>query len=747
AASQTASNAAQASLVASTSNALWWGKQPASGVLSNLSLTGAWTNNLTAGTNVVLSTNLSSPSIVYVNVPLQTQLTNGITSLATTNPLAVLYTNSLPALTNGFVSSGITNGLASYQSLTNYAYPNSNPSNFVTASITNGLVQASVTNGLATTNWVAQNFLTNAAVASNALNSAKQPASGILTNLALTGAYTNPIASGLNTYLTTNTGIVSINASNQTWLTNGLVIPSTNGFVTSSITNGLASTNYVQSYSDTNGAAQAAFVSSTNAAQIYLSKTNGAAYSLAAVNQFSIGTATNCLVCTNRMGVSGAGSGIVNGTYQFDPSGFANSYTNTVNPNAIILISGGSFYIQTNSVSLYSASSVNGAWSQVSGSLPNPSCAYGSYWNMNGTILTGFITGTNLPTGGGGSGTTNFTLTGVVQSWTTNNQFSTSGSNVIINLIAQYASSPTNGISSSTASNIVLNYGGTLFDPLNAALNATNTAFAKLIGTNAWNTLTNGLTAGNMPPSLTNLPSSGGGSGIPTLNGSGTNTTLVTAKSVAATNLTAYGTAWLNNSNLVIYADSSTTSSNQLVQSFSTNNFFTLSNSVVGAVFETPTNGDTVTITSLGFFNYSWTNSPVSYEMDLFAGNSATNVLILKTNITFGPLNSGTYCYTNIIPTTLAPGSFYTMWLNAPSTNTFIVTSGNPINSYFLNVGSAAGYGGSTNYYNAGSSQYGPPNFLFSVKRPINTLSNSFLLEVISTNGIGINTNISAGFT
>jgi hypothetical protein len=375
---QNASNAATASNLASTSNALWWAKQPASTTLSNLAQTGAWTNMLTAGTNVVLSTNLTAP-IVYVNVPLQTQLTNGMTSIVFSNPAALLFTNALPALTNGFVQASITNGLASTSALTNY-YLNSNPSNYVTASITNGItipptngfVGASVTNGLASTNWVASNFETNG----ESLTIANQQISA--------RAFTNQLAAGTNVTLSTNlTGpIVYVNASPQTFLTNGL-----------------AQTNWVSSNFDTNGAGIAAALQSgangsNYSAQLYSSSTN-----YANTNALAIlgGSSTNFVASTN---------------------GTANNLT----VNGYVSILG---YL----------------------GLSGPIYSTNLTWQITNSIH-------NATNGFAGASVTNFTLSGYVGGFTTNNSFTSSASNSIINLIAQYGVNPTNGISAATATNI-----------------------------------------------------------------------------------------------------------------------------------------------------------------------------------------------------------------------------------------------------------------------------------------------------
>ncbi len=102
----------------------------------------AATNGL-ANTNWVISYADTNGAASYFSK----QATNGFTTMVYSNPAAFLLTNTLPALTNGFVTATVTNGLATT------AYVNT---------ATNGLVTSAVTNGLATTNWVSMNAITTA---------------------------------------------------------------------------------------------------------------------------------------------------------------------------------------------------------------------------------------------------------------------------------------------------------------------------------------------------------------------------------------------------------------------------------------------------------------------------------------------------------------------------------------------------------------------------------------------------------
>ena len=99
---------------------------------------------------------------------------------------------------------------------------------------TNGFVTAGITNGLATTNFViSQGYLTSANGGNATL------ATNVVGGINITNAFiTNSVFAGNGGQLT------NLNYGN---IVNPPVVPSTNGFVTSSVTNGLATTNFVTS--------------------------------------------------------------------------------------------------------------------------------------------------------------------------------------------------------------------------------------------------------------------------------------------------------------------------------------------------------------------------------------------------------------------------------------------------------------------------------------------------------------------
>ena len=215
------------------------------------SFIGVDSNNLAAANSTVTAYVLGSWSFItngLATTNYANSVTNGNTSIVYSNPAS--FTTPTQA-TN--IAQTLT--LAQGGSNTNFSLVVSN------SVYTNLLAGLQATNTALSASIAASNAVqaVNMLSASNSLSTVKQPASGILTNLALTGAYTNGIAAGTNVWLTTNliTGAVSISATNQTFLTNGLVqwtglIPSqymltnvlpalTNGFISSASIAGLLS--------------------------------------------------------------------------------------------------------------------------------------------------------------------------------------------------------------------------------------------------------------------------------------------------------------------------------------------------------------------------------------------------------------------------------------------------------------------------------------------------------------------------
>ena len=147
----------------------------------------------------------------------------------------VVYGNGA-SITN-ITLNNITNvGTAAYSNATAF-YLNSNPSNYVTSSVTNGLATTNYVN--AATNGLVTSTITNGLATTNYANS--------VTNNFTSLVYTNPSSILYTSSLPGLTnGFVTASVTNGLATTN-YVNTATNGHVTASITNGLATTNYVKS--------------------------------------------------------------------------------------------------------------------------------------------------------------------------------------------------------------------------------------------------------------------------------------------------------------------------------------------------------------------------------------------------------------------------------------------------------------------------------------------------------------------
>lgn len=194
-----------------------------------------------------------------------------------------------------------------------------------------------------------------------------------------------------------------------------------------------------------------------------------------AQNQFGFGARTNFLVTTNIIGILGGGSS-TEGTYL--GINLNMTWTNYFNPAFAILASGGNYFLMSNAVTLYSSPDLVN-WSIVSGVAPVPTGFFGTKWHMTGTLMDGWMIPTNIYQSFAGVVTGNITnlqfsaaglgtieglpFSGLVGGTMTNTFFTAAGSNYIASVVLLLAENPTNGISSTTASNIVANYGSTLY--------------------------------------------------------------------------------------------------------------------------------------------------------------------------------------------------------------------------------------------------------------------------------------------
>lgn len=202
----------------------------------------------------------------------------------------------------------------------------------------------------------------------------------------------------------------------------------------------------------------------TNNPQHYIAATNGQASNLSIVSAMFLGAATNFNYLTNYIQVRGYNSG----TYVGSP--FRTTWTNASYTLLTFQLSGGFLFMQTNGVSLYQYPIINGVIQPgtVIGSAPTPVpfAAFDGQLIADGLHVDGApdwpwlqtqIAGAAAHYVNGTSGI-NSTVTGLTNLLSLN-------TNYVVALILTYASSPTNGVSASIVTNIVLTYGGTLYEP------------------------------------------------------------------------------------------------------------------------------------------------------------------------------------------------------------------------------------------------------------------------------------------
>ena len=488
-----ASNALSAQITASTnglnfaigaSNSLLLAKQPASAILTNLAVTGAFTNAIAAGQNFSLTTNISGNTITF-NATNQTFLTNGLGQWVGLLPSAYLGTNALPALTNGFVGSSITNGLASIAYVNSVASAGANTNQYAAGQ--NVTLTTNVSGSITYINATNQTFLTNGLSLVVGLNPATLATTGQLstaiaslgtgaTNLAYAvGQGSTNLAyaiadAGSNNVLSVSNNLKTAYQSAIQSATNGAVFngddsatigtvilgPSAqvhagtiNGNVINSV-HDVSAGGYVYAGSGFSGdgsqLSNLNYNSITNQLGIagFQSITNGFAQGF-----FGLGTKTNFLITTNVIGILGNGAGT-----------YVNSggvWTNMLVPSYTIQISGSFFYLYSNSTALYQSADAHN-WTQLPGSpSPAPHGDIGSKWRMDGVALDGYVYSTNIAAQIAASkgGNTNFVLSGAVQGATTNNSFSTAGTNTIVYLVGLYSTAPTNGISTNALQSIL----------------------------------------------------------------------------------------------------------------------------------------------------------------------------------------------------------------------------------------------------------------------------------------------------
>lgn len=408
------------------SNGLKYITQPANANLTNLANTGANTNIYLAGQNASLTTNVSG-TIQFINATNQIFLTNGMTQLVFTNPNFVMFTNQLPALTNGFVTSAITNALVPYAYLTNYAYPTSNPSSYVTLPTlinreTNGTFKYDLTLG---TNYPFLQLTYSGGWGAALLG-------GSIT-------WTNSLDGGIFAFHSDGSFFVfnDIQASGQIRGDNfqdsaGELPVSTNIALASSLLNYYPlsnPSNFLNAMTLSN-----AFAGSSNV----VFNTNGQVWGLDVFNNLMYGSKTNALLTTNLIGVISGGQG--NGTYEQDVVG---TWTNKLVTDAHYTIGffAGNYAMQSNGFTIYTSPLQYGNWSLAGGISPAPRTVTGAYIYRNGDKFVGWDWDTN----------TWYQMTNFVGT----TPFTAAQSNTIIYLAELFSTGPTNGLTTNALTSIL----------------------------------------------------------------------------------------------------------------------------------------------------------------------------------------------------------------------------------------------------------------------------------------------------
>ena len=444
-------------------------------------------------------------------------LTNGfITSAALSGLLSsataatTYYPTSNPS---GFVTSSSTNGLSAYVALT--YYPTSNPSFFITASslasyVTSNQMASSIQSSNALLATLAQVSATNLAASMGVTNYVGSVTGTVTvyiqgyvlaaTNSVQTNLYA--YALGVSNYVTSATNYLKTNTIPY-MLTNAPIFEDlagdsiTGGLFTSSVGDTFGHGNFsiaggqitgsdvglmfADYYTDHYGTIPV----STNIAlesslATYLPITNGSAHNLSVADYLLFGLDTNMIVSTACIGVFGGGAG--NGGYYQTPYNL-NIWTNYLNPGYSITFFSGNYYLSSNGVTIYYNTTAQGQWFNISGPAPAPQSAYTFKFYCNGVQFEGYFYSTNITAqiaaavagitnAGSGGGTNIFVLGGygisnsISATGNTNTIFINTNVTATVAWVLSVITAPTNGISATTGSNIVANYGSILYYPL-----------------------------------------------------------------------------------------------------------------------------------------------------------------------------------------------------------------------------------------------------------------------------------------
>lgn len=421
-------------------NGLWSGKQPANVILTNLSVTGAFTNQIVAGTNVTLVTNAG---IVTIEARNQTSLTNGFVSSSITNGLATTNyvfnaTNNL-SISNGVMAFEPTNTWATFNDLTNRIAITSNGisiigisaatatnifqngvvGGFVSGVSTNEFLSTSGTNTVNSVSKAAQinsgsrriggttsafvGISDNDSQNTMLLGGSGNSATGTAQNSGVLNGQANNLNTGLDSTIIggTSNNIVSVGLtafSDFIIGSYGLIQDKVGTFIysDSSLSNVFSATGDNQFLiRATGGVGIITNNPGTNALLIHGSETvNGDVTGLRNLNLS--GLPSTYQLTTNIVAIFNAGVSAANGTYTNTGNKI---YTNTLGNGSSLNFSG-SWVLQTNQVSLYSASSLaaGSVWSDIIGSTTAPNSSYGYTNNFLGQVLANFPGGTSSTT-------------------------------------------------------------------------------------------------------------------------------------------------------------------------------------------------------------------------------------------------------------------------------------------------------------------------------------------------------------
>lgn len=491
---------------------------------------------LAASTNGTIGTNSLAPyaNTNYVNESTNTLSTSLLASIAATNRSnLIITTNLVQAATNGLPAGIWTLGTASQVAVsalvTQAQLVLATNSSYISATNYSKAADTAVSNGVAVYALFVSQNATNQAnfVGGRATNNDTVVSNGVVTfssGLSLNSTNQSNLigARATNNDMVVSNGVISFsvtisqNATNQSLLigaraTNNDTVVS-NGvvsFASMLSVNSTNNANLIGSRATNNDVAVSNSVV-TFATNTFVNMNGGVLTNGQAWRTFRFGNWTNFNLTTNLIGSYGAPISAANSTWENISS---TMWTNVFYPEWGIQYSAGNYYIQSNGVSFYQNTGLEGNWTVVLpfGIAPAPYSAYGSYWNINGTkdvgnlYVSGQINSTNLTAqiiaiAGTNSGSSGFTNAGgVTQGWLTNQSFSLAGSNTIAAIASQYL---TNGAG---ATNVFLTAG-------NSSITiTTNSPSAWTLSVPSQTFLTNGMNTAAFATTNRFLPAGPGG--------------------------------------------------------------------------------------------------------------------------------------------------------------------------------------------------------------------------------------------